>query len=102
MANLVTLEEAKLQLRVTWSDEDAYIQLLLDASEAAVLDYIKRDWDWDSQTVPVNVKLAILVMLATYFDPYRDGDDFSKDVALGYPPPAVTSLVHRYRSPAYA
>lgn len=102
MSTLVTLDEAKLQLRVGWIDEDEYIQLLLDMCEAAILDYIKRDYSWTSDNVPKQVKLSILVLLATYYDPYRDGDDFSNEVAMGYFPPAVTSLLHRLRSPAYA
>lgn len=103
MSDLVTLSEAKLQLRVTWDDEDEYIQLVLDAAEAAVLDYIKKDWEWAEDTVPKSVKLAILVLMTTYFEPFRDGDNFDNDkIAFGYPPPAVTSLLHRYRKPAYA
>lgn len=103
MAELVSLEEAKLQLRITWSDEDQYVQLVLDAAEAAVLDYIKQDNGWSASNVPKGVKLAILVLLSTYYEPFRDGDNFDNaTVAFGYPPPAVTSLLHRYRKPAYA
>lgn len=103
MANLVSLDEAKMQLRVTWNDEDMYIQLVLDAAESAVLDYIKQDKGWTASSVPSGVKLAILVMLSTYYEPFRDGDNFDNaTVAFGYPPPAVTSLLHRYRKPAYA
>lgn len=103
MANLVTLPEAKLQLRITWDDEDAFVQLVLDAAESAVLDYIKVDKGWTASSVPAGVKLAILVLMSTYYEPFRDGDNFdNSNVAFGYPPPAVTSLLHRYRSPAYA
>lgn len=102
MADLVSLDEAKLQLRITWDDEDQYVDLLLSAAEAAVLDYIKKDKGWTALTVPKGVKLAILVLMSTYYDPFRDGDNFGNEIALGYPPPAVTSLLHRYRSPAYS
>lgn len=103
MSELVTLAEAKLQLRVTWDDENQYIQLLLDAAESTVLDYIKKDYEWTDITVPGFVKLAILVTLSTYFDPYRDGDNFDNNkVAFGYLPPAVTALIHRVRPLAYA
>lgn len=103
MADLVTLEEAKLQLRITWDDEDLYVQLVLDAAEAAVLDYIKKNWGWTASSVPKGVKLAILVLMTTYFEPFRDGDNFDNaTVAFGYPPPAVTSLLHRYRTPGIA
>jgi UDP-galactopyranose mutase len=102
MADFVTLQEAKMQLRVVWEDEDQTIQMLLDAAEDAVLNYIKKDWGWTSETVPKSVKLAILVLLSTYYEPFRDGDNFTNQIALGYPPPAVTALLHRFRSPAYA
>lgn len=102
MANLVTLNEAKLQLRVTWEDEDLYIQLLLDAAEAAVLDYIKKPYMWKGTNVPPHVKLAILIVLSEYYDSYRDGGEIDNKVAMGYLSPAVTSLLHRLRSPAYA
>ncbi len=103
MATLVTLEQAKNQLRVTWNDEDVHIQFMLDAAEGAVLDYIKKDYEWTALTCPPFIKLAILVVLSTYFDPYRDGDDFDNDkVAYGYLPPAATALLHRYKTPAMA
>jgi|SRR5215217_4756078 len=103
MADLVSLEEAKLQLRITWDDEDQYVELVLAAAEAAVLDYIKEDKGWTASSVPKGVKLAILVLMNTYYEPFRDGDNFDNaTVAFGYPPPAVTSLLHRYRKPAYA
>lgn len=102
MATLVSLNEAKLQLRVTWDDEDTYIDLLTEMAEAAILDYIKRDFGWTAVTVPKVVKLSILLLVASYYDPYRDGDNFDNEVAMGYFPPAVTSLLHRIRKPAYA
>lgn len=102
MATFVTLQQAKNQLRVTWDDEDAHIQLVLDACEDAVLNYIKRDYNWTVSTVPPAIKLSILVLLSTYTEAYRDGDDMSNDIARGYLPIAVTSLLHRYRKPAWA
>lgn len=102
MADLVSLEEAKLQLRITWDDEDQYVELVLDAAESAVLDYIKEEKGWTASSVPKGVKLAILVLMNTYYEPFRDGDNFLNEIAFGYPPPAVTSLLHRYRKPAYA
>lgn len=103
MASLVTLSEFKSNLNVTWTDEDVILNLILDASESAVLEYIKRDYGWTSLTVPKHVKLAILILGATYYDPFRDGDNFDNEkIAFGYLPPAVTALLHRLRSPAYA
>lgn len=102
MADLVTLEQAKKNLRITWDDEDDYIQIVLDGAESAVLDYLKGERNWNASTVPKNVVLAILVLTSTYFDSFRDGDNFDDKVAMGYLPPAVTALLHRLRKPAYA
>lgn len=103
MSNLVTLQQAKRQLRVTWDDEDDHIQLVLDAAEDAVLNYIKKDFGWTGSNCPPSVKLAILVVLSTYHDSYRDGDNMDANtVAMGYLPQAATSLLHRFRKPAMA
>lgn len=102
MANLATLAQAKAQLRVDWTEEDNHISLLLDAAESAVLDYIKRDYEWTSANVPKAVTLSILVMVSVFYDYYRNGAGVENNIANGYLPPAVTSLLHRYRSPALA
>lgn len=102
MPNLVSLEEAKAQLRITWDDEDMYISLLCDASEIAIKNYIKKEYNWTASNVPIDVKLAILVLISTYYEAYRDGGDFSEEIAMGYPPTAVSWLVNRYRKLAYA
>ena len=102
MSTLVNIDEAKLQLRITWDDEDLYVQLLLDAAESAVLDYIKKDYMWTELNVPPHVKLAILVVMAEYYDSLRDGGEIDNKIAMGYLSPAATSLLHRLRSPAYA
>lgn len=102
MPNLVTLDEVKKQLRVTWDDEDSYLNLLALASESAIINYLKYTPTWTTSTVPSDVKLAILVLITTYYEAYRDGGDFTDQIALGYPPAPVSWLLHRYRKPAYA
>lgn len=97
----LTLSQIKSQLRIDWTDEDVYLNLLGEAAEEAVLDYIKKDYEWTTVTVPKNVILSMLVLCSTYYEAYRNGDDFDNpNVAYGYFPPAVTSLLHRYRTPA--
>lgn len=102
MPNLVTLNEVKQQLRITWSDEDSYLNLLALASERAIINYLKFEPTWTNANVPEDVKLAILVLITTYYEAYRDGGDFTDQIAMGYPPVPVTWLLHRYRKPAYA
>lgn len=98
MANLVSLQEAKRQLRITWADDDQHISFLVAACEASILNYVKKDYGWTTENVPPDVKLAILAQISSYYDFVRDGQSIETDsVALGYPPPLVTALLHRYR-----
>lgn len=66
MADLVTLTEAKLWLRVDGDDEDSTIQLLIAAASDAVRD-VATDWD-GTGTVPDRLKLAALARIAIAFD----------------------------------
>lgn len=96
----LTTAQIKSQLRVDWTDEDSYLTLLGEAVEEAVLDYINKDYEWTIDNIPKNVLLSMLVLCSTYYEAYRSGDDFDNpNVAYGYFPPAVTSLLHRYRTP---
>jgi len=83
MPTLVTIAEAKLQLRITTPDDDpgdAELSLQFDLAEAAVVGYCNRSawWraitpTWDAATVPLEVKAAILLH-GTEFYRFR-GDD---------------------------
>jgi uncharacterized phage protein (predicted DNA packaging) len=63
---LVTLEEAKLYLRVDGTDEDSTIELLIAAASDAVRD-IADGWDGTGD-VPDRIKLATLARVAVAFD----------------------------------
>jgi hypothetical protein len=80
MAMFVTLDQAKARLRVTSTDEDGDLQLLVDQAEAHVLNWCsvtaasKAVVDaWTPTTVPAVVVAGILMQTGE-FDRYR-GDD---------------------------
>ncbi|CDO38296.1 head-tail connector protein [Novosphingobium sp. KN65.2] len=66
MTDLVSLTEAKAWLRVSGSDEDDTISLLIGAASEAVLE-TADGWD-GTGTVPDRLKLACLARIAMAFD----------------------------------
>jgi uncharacterized phage protein (predicted DNA packaging) len=112
MAALLTLDVAKKHLRVDHTDDDADIQRKIDQASAIVLDYIKKTVgtpnpedpsivDWTDATVPPPVAAAIEILLSKLYDD-RNAGATDNEVAMGYLPKTVTSLLHRFRDPALA
>lgn len=66
MADIVTLSEAKLYLRVGHSDEDTTIALLISAASDAVRD-VATGWDGEGEA-PDRIKLAVLARVQVAFD----------------------------------
>ncbi|MGB5903073.1 MAG: head-tail connector protein [Xanthobacteraceae bacterium] len=66
MADLVTIEEAKLYLRVDSDDDDDTIAILIAAASDAVRD-VASDWDGEGE-VPDRLKLAVLTRIAVTYD----------------------------------
>ncbi len=66
MADLVTLDEAKVFIRVDHSDDDAMIAQMVSASSEAVLD-IATGWDGEGD-VPDRMKLAVLARVGQLYD----------------------------------
>lgn len=110
MVMLVTLEEAKRQIQVDHTDQDAHITLLIHAASGAVLNYLKRDLtdldsdgelEVDSEGVVVmeyEVQLATLYLIGVMFRD-RDGVDMGA-WEQGYLPKPVTALLYPLRDPA--
>lgn len=70
MAALITLAEAKTQLRITSDAHDADIELKRVQASEIVVDYLKGNADesWTDANVPGVVKAAILIQLTVLFD----------------------------------
>jgi len=108
MAGLITLAVAKGHLRITDTDHDVDVQLKLDQSEAAILDYLKpartgevrTDWPWTTATLPPPVQAAILVLLRYLYDAERGDEPSATDPDTVWR--VIGGLVIRYRDQAIA
>tara|TARA_R100001143_G_C3357653_1_gene133510 strand:+ start:1131 stop:1406 length:276 start_codon:yes stop_codon:yes gene_type:complete len=70
---VITLEQAKLHLRVDHDDEDAAITAMIDAATAAALDYLNMDEL--PNPVPAPVQAAILLQVGDlYANRERQGE----------------------------
>lgn len=65
---MVTLEQAKLHLRVDTTDEDAAIVDLIDAATAAAADYLNLATDELVAAMPAPVKAAILLQVGDLYE----------------------------------
>lgn len=66
MTGIVTLDEAKLFLRVTHDDEDTAIAMMIDAASEAVLEHANA-YD-PAEPVPARLKAAVLARVAILYD----------------------------------
>jgi uncharacterized phage protein (predicted DNA packaging) len=102
MVALVSLDAAKRHLRVTVEADDEDIQRKIEQASAIVLDYVKQRYAmWTPDSVPKEIEAAVMLMLTSLYDD-RDAGSPDGAVALGYLPPTVTAILHRYRDPALA
>lgn len=102
MTALVTLAQGKAHLRVDHDDDDVDIQMRIDAASEFVIRYVKRDPPWDIDTIPADARVAVLLTLSWFYDARAAGAFDNPSIAMGYPPPAVSAILHRYRDPALA
>ncbi|MBV6304932.1 head-tail connector protein [Candidimonas humi] len=111
--NLVTLDQAKLRLRMDTDDLDDDIELMISAASTIILRYldsaadefldsngdVPTDSNGDAE-VPADVQTAALYLVGTMLrDP--DGSDTQKWES-GYLPPMVVSLLASRRIPPLA
>jgi hypothetical protein len=100
---LVTLETAKLQLRITGTDYDADVELRRIQATNIILDFLqdRADETWTETTVPDPVQQAILVMLTHLYErganttPAAGGTPTDADVWK-----AIERLLARFYTPA--
>lgn len=113
MAELVTLDQAKQQSGITWAYEDEHLALLLKAAQGVVIEHVDQrvseadEWTatiaaWTEDTVPENVRFAILLQFAAMVR-FR-GDDEAKMTGLDDNGLAVgvAGLLRRLRDPSLA
>ncbi|WP_343347645.1 head-tail connector protein [Sphingomicrobium sp. XHP0239] len=93
MAALVTMEEAKRQLRIIGNEHDEDIEDKRVQASEIVIDYLDQQADetWTDATVPDHVKAAVLLQLRALFDGTRDGI-----------PDGVKDILRRTRKPTLA
>lgn len=93
MADLVTLEEAKLYLRVDGSIEDDTIAALVTAASDAVIE-IANTWDGEGEP-PERLRIAALMLVADWFD-HRSPVSLA---SMPFPMPhGVTWLLQSFRT----
>jgi uncharacterized phage protein (predicted DNA packaging) len=106
--DLVSLDQVKQHLRVTWTSEDDLIALYVKQATAIVLDYLTREDDdwiaeieaWNDDTVPPAVQAAILMQTAELYR-FR-GDEDAPQREDGYMTPLIKAMLTPYRDPSVA
>lgn len=96
--SIVTLEEVKQHLRVSFDDDDAIIAAYISAAEKHVEAYLNRPlqpWNADDDAIPVpdDVRIAILLEVGGL---YENRESVSQN-ANYFLNPAFTRLLCLYR-----
>jgi hypothetical protein len=105
MEPLVTLQQAKDQLTITHSNQDAFVQMKLDEAQALVLNYCDKaptgPDEWTAATAPLEVRSAILDVVT---DLYTDRGDVDRPTSRtpspwdGFPTPSVRGKLNRWHA----
>ena len=103
MATVVTLAEAKVQLRILDTWHDLEVQAAVDDADAIIRGYLKdrNDDAWTDTTAPREVKRSVLLMTAHLYEHRGDefGPDQDNDDRVWN---AIANLLRRLRDPAVA
>ena len=108
MAGLISLDVAKVHLRITDHDHDTDVQLKLLQAEESILVYVKPkrtgetrpDWPWTAATLPYPVQAAMLVLLEYLYDAQRSNAESAQDPKKVWA--VIEGLVGFYRDRAIA
>jgi hypothetical protein len=94
---LLTLEDAKVHLRITDTAHDVDVQQKLTEAQDVIIDYLGEQVDplWTDTTVPPRVLSAIKLYLTHLYE--QRGDDMAPDMALW---DAIRRLLARTRMQA--
>lgn len=97
-AQLVTWEEARAHLRILSDDFDPDLALKMWQAEEKVLDFVERiDTGWTPETVPAQIKAAILMVLEFLWE--NRGAETDRGDPLS---PAARSMLRMFRDPVIA
>jgi Phage gp6-like head-tail connector protein len=79
---LLTLEDAKVHLRITDTAHDVDVQQKLTEAQDVIVDYLGEQVDplWTDTTAPPRVLSAIKIYLTHLYE--QRGDDMASDMAL--------------------
>jgi hypothetical protein len=80
---LITLDEAKRHLGITWPEDDALVMEKLEAASDIIRTVLQANNDdaWTAVTVPQRIKAAAYLMLGHLYDQHR-GDAPETDEEL--------------------
>jgi hypothetical protein len=94
MNDLITLDQAKAQLRIDDTESDTELAGMVTAASAIVVSYLKSPEAaaYTVDTVPPHVRTAVLLVLASL---YQDREGMEDPIGV-----AVQSLLRRDRDPA--
>jgi len=96
---LITIEQAKQQLRIDYDDQDVDLRMKMEQASEIVVDYLKKpQHGWTETTAPKPVQAAILLVLTALWDD-RTGAGGGDYLASNGP---VARLLARFRDPAIA
>lgn len=96
MTDIVTLDQAKAQLRINDTYSDTEVSAMVTAASDIVASYLKwpDTWPYDGSATPfpARIQTATLLVLASLFEDREGAND-----PIG---PAVASILARDRDPA--
>ena len=90
--DLITLDQAKQQTRITDAESDTELTRLVTAASAIVLKYVGvQDPAWTIDNIPPDAQTAVFLVLAAL---YEDREGLDDPLGVG-----AVSLLTGYRSP---
>ena len=97
---IVTVDEVKTHLRIQHSEEDAYIESLIQQAQTEAEDYCRVSFEEPDEEdnvpeAPEPVRLAVILMTSFYYE-NRDIPDMTAYKATRM---AFDSLLYPYRDP---
>lgn len=90
---IVTVAEAKTQLRIQYDSEDTYLEGLIRQAQASAEDFCRVSFETDFEQPPEPVRLAVLLMVGYNYE-NRDIPDMTSFRAMRM---AFESLLYPYR-----